>query len=58
MITRRGLGKSLGILTAVTLLSAARHACAMTNSRAVWFMPDEGGPHARTWMAFGASAQI
>lgn len=58
MITRRGLGKSLGILTAATLLSAARHACAMTNSRDVWFMPDEGGPHARTWMAFGASAQI
>lgn len=58
MITRRGLGKSLGILTAVTLLSAARHACAMTNSRDVWFMPDEGGPHARTWMAFGASREV
>ncbi len=23
-----------------------------------WFMPDEGAPHTRTWMAFGASAAI
>lgn len=23
-----------------------------------WFMPDEGDPHARTWMAFGASPEI
>ncbi len=23
-----------------------------------WFMPDEGDPHVRTWMAFGASADI
>ncbi len=23
-----------------------------------WFMPEEGDPHARTWMAFGASAAI
>lgn len=23
-----------------------------------WFMPDEGDSHKRTWMAFGASADI
>ncbi|MBX3308211.1 MAG: agmatine deiminase family protein, partial [Nitrospira sp.] len=30
----------------------------MANREDVWFMPDEGGPHERTWMAFGASAKI
>ncbi len=29
-----------------------------TASNPVWRMPDEGEPHERTWMAFGASAQI
>lgn len=28
------------------------------DSARVWRMPDEGEPHERTWMAFGASAQI
>ena len=23
-----------------------------------WFMPDEGDPHLRTWMAFGASEEV
>ena len=25
---------------------------------AEWFMPDENGPHKRTWMAYGASQRI
>ncbi len=29
-----------------------------TNGKDEWFMPDEGDPHARTWMAFGASENI
>lgn len=28
------------------------------NNQPVWFMPDEGEPHQRTWMAFGASKAI
>ncbi len=28
------------------------------NSKDIWYMPDEGDPHQRTWMAFGASKKI
>ena len=30
----------------------------MSSDRKLWFMPDEGEPHQRTWMAFGASSKI
>jgi agmatine deiminase len=30
----------------------------MSSDRKLWFMPDEGEPHQRTWMAFGASRKI
>ncbi len=30
----------------------------MTPDKNAWFMPDEGGPHLRTWMAFGAQKAI
>lgn len=30
----------------------------MNSDRTLWFMPDEGEPHHRTWMAFGASEKI
>jgi agmatine deiminase len=30
----------------------------MSNDQQLWFMPDEGAPHQRTWMAFGASGKI
>jgi len=30
----------------------------MGNTKDHWFMPDEGDPHKRTWMAFGASREI
>jgi agmatine deiminase len=30
----------------------------MANREDEWFMPDEGDPHQRTWMAFGASGKI
>jgi agmatine deiminase len=30
----------------------------MSNDQQLWFMPDEGDPHQRTWMAFGASEKI
>jgi agmatine deiminase len=30
----------------------------MSSDKKLWFMPDEGEPHQRTWMAFGASKKI
>ncbi|MFZ1803930.1 MAG: agmatine deiminase family protein, partial [Nitrospira sp.] len=30
----------------------------MSSDSKLWFMPDEGEPHQRTWMAFGASSKI
>jgi agmatine deiminase len=30
----------------------------MANGKDAWLMPDEGAPHERTWMAFGASRKI
>lgn len=30
----------------------------MSSEKKLWFMPDEGEPHQRTWMAFGASTKI
>jgi agmatine deiminase len=58
MTTRRTIIKSLGLLTAATLLGGAKGSSAMANSTDAWFMPDEGEPHQRTWMAFGASRKI
>jgi agmatine deiminase len=58
MATRRTIIKSLGLLTAATLLGGAKGSFAMANRRNGWFMPDERAPHERTWMAFGASKTI
>lgn len=40
-----------GVLTGMPFAHA-------TNRQNEWFMPDEADPHARTWMAFGASETI
>ncbi len=56
--TRRTIIHSLSLLTAATLLGGTEEALAMANREDTWFMPDEGGPHQRTWMAFGASEKI
>ena len=37
---------------------AATGAAAHKRDAKAWVMPDESGPHQRTWMAFGASAAI
>jgi agmatine deiminase len=58
MATRRTFIKSSGLLSAATLLGGARGVFAMANGKDAWFMPDEGDPHQRTWMAFGASRKI
>lgn len=62
MITRRSfvrhsLVTSTSILIAsMTGISFSKLASAAENAH--WRMPDEGAPHAATWMAFGASAAI
>jgi agmatine deiminase len=58
IVARRRFVKSIGALTAGTVLAGAKTAFAAANSKNTWFMPDEGDPHLRTWMAFGASASI
>lgn len=62
MMTRRsfvwqGLVTSTSMLLAgMTGISFSQFARATEDRR--WQMPDEGAPHAATWMAFGASAEI
>ena len=58
MITRRAAIQSLRLLGVSALLGSANRVFAMTKERSVWFMPDEGDPHQRTWMAFGVSKKI
>lgn len=56
MSTRRVVLKSVGAYAAASL--AAWHLPAHCQSSVQWRMPDEGEPHLRTWMSFGASADI
>ena len=39
-------------------MGSSKHAFSMSNDENVWFMPDEGELHQRTWMAFGAHKNI
>lgn len=57
MVTRREFLKTLG-LSATALLGGGDTAFAMNTGKDIWLMPDEGEPHHRTWMAFGASRTI
>ncbi|CAM4369522.1 agmatine deiminase family protein [Comamonas aquatilis] len=58
MFKRRAAIQAMGLLSGITVLGAQKESLAMTNSKNVWFMPDESEPHQRTWMAFGASRKI
>ncbi|WP_444910578.1 agmatine deiminase family protein [Microbulbifer sp. TRSA005] len=58
MTNRRNFVKVLGAFTAASLLSGTKESFAVMNSKSTWYMPDEGEPHLRTWMAFGASRKI
>lgn len=58
MFKRRAVIQALGFLSGIAVLGSEKDALAMTNSTNAWFMPDEGEPHQRTWMAFGASRRI
>ncbi len=55
---RRSLLQSLGIVSAMALPAFMCRAFAAKSDKNSWFMPDEGEPHKRTWMAFGASKQV
>lgn len=63
MITRRKFIQTSALLSSGLLIrptiAATSVASALTAPTANnWFMPDESEPHARTWMAFGASQAI
>lgn len=58
MYSRRQLAQSLGLLAAGTLCACSEPASAKASDKGAWFMPDEGEPHLRTWMAFGASKGV
>lgn len=54
---RQGLVSSTSLLVAgMTGMSLSNFASAALSQQ--WLMPDEGAPHAATWMAFGASTEI
>lgn len=54
----RTMSHAIGAVCSGTFLGAMPCANAMPNNSAAWFMPDEGDPHQRTWMAFGASKKV
>ncbi|QLW75983.1 agmatine deiminase family protein [Citrobacter freundii] len=62
MITRRSFVRqslvtsTSMLLASITGIGFSKLASAAETHR--WLMPDEGAPHAATWMAFGASAEI
>ena len=56
MVTRRTVLQSLGILGAGALLGTDKESLAVAATKTGWVITDEGDPHKRTWMAFGASA--
>jgi len=59
-MNRRKFLKNSSLLTggAGLVLSCHTEATVSSNPSQYWRMPDEGAPHERTWMAFGASASI
>lgn len=62
MMTRRSFVKQ-SLVTSTSMLLASMMGCSFSKLASAaehrrWQMPDEGAPHAATWMAFGASANI
>jgi agmatine deiminase len=57
MASRREFTKIMTALAGGALLES-REVFAANRRKEDWFMPDEGDPHRRTWMAFGASEKI
>jgi agmatine deiminase len=56
--TRRECLQNLAHMAGGVALATAVEATAMNATSDAWYMPDEGEPHQRTWMAFGASKPI
>ena len=56
MQTRRAILKNTGTYMGASLIAWAAPGQCQTPVQ--WRMPDEGEPHLRTWMSFGASANI
>ena len=57
MFTRRRFTQSLAVLAGGLCCQSLRPLHAQ-GAQPSWHMPDEGEPHLRTWMAFGASKAI
>ena len=57
MFTRRRFTQSLAVLAGGLCCQSLRPLHAQS-AQPSWRMPDEGEPHVRTWMAFGASKAI
>ncbi len=63
MVARRKFIQSVGVSAGAAsaagfLAGASPDAFAMTHNGQAWRMPDEGEPHKRTWMAFGANKAV
>jgi agmatine deiminase len=57
MTTRRQFIQSAALLSGSLMFKSASTA-STEQSNSEWFMPDEGDPHTRTWMAFGANKLV
>lgn len=55
---RRSFMQSIGLPAAGVLLGGANRSRAQERQVRTALMPDEGAPHLRTWMAFGADRKI
>jgi len=58
MVSRRNFVKTLALVSTTVIFGGFDRALAMNTGKDICFMPDEGEPHHRTWMAFGASKKI
>lgn len=58
MRAKRKFIQSVGALAGGIFLTRSSVALSMKNDKSAWYMPDEGAPHKRTWMAFGANKRV
>jgi agmatine deiminase len=58
MLTRRSFLKNTVLLSTGLLVGCGTNTAEVESQTALWRMPDEGDPHGRTWMAFGASKDV
>ena len=58
MNSKRRFVKSVGLLAGGACLAGAEVSAVGAPPRSGWTLPDEGEPHKRTWMAFGAHRDV